>query len=1332
MKNIFKKIFSSTEVLRYSAGKKIIALLLFILSNNVNAQTCPPISYYVNFGTAMELQYGNSYSMGIYPPYITYGCYYDGYGEEQILKFNPPIGGNYQLTIVSSLSSPNYTYGSEPVNVLMRQTNGSCNVVNYACQWADSSSWNFSTYRAYYTINVPVAGVTYDLLLDAVDSSSWGTLYVTLQCAPLANVTAGNVTSNQATISFNCNCPNPAYLEYGPEGFNPGTGSVAGEGILISSATSPVTLTGLLPYTRYAVYIRTDCGGNSSGNGGVSFRTQQDCASAPVLQCGSLFDYSNIDNGIYGVWQNYGCGPTNNNTTEKIFRFTPPTSGMYNINYYACMCSANQASLYYKAASGSCDSTGWSCIGNIGTSVLPPLTLSWGPLVAGTTYLLMADGFYQGGWYRKYFSLTNQNVCTAPQLESITQSSVTSVSVNVPWPCTTCYGNNLTIEYGHQGFTPGTDANPGIGGTVINGITSFPITLNGLTSGNTYNVYARNNCGSPNGFSANSNMIAFTMCSKAPSYVTASPAGPRCAGNNITLTQSGGILAPGADYFWYMGSCGGTLMGTGSSIVVTPTVTTTYYVRAEAGCGNTICTAITITIDPVVSVTTSYPVTFCGPDYIYLYAYATYGSTFQWRLNGNIITGAISSSLSVSASGNYDCIATNACGSATSNIITVTVNTIPSASITAAGPTSFCAPGSVTLNANTGAGLLYQWQLNDNNVTGATSSSYAATATGNYNCLVTNSCGSVLSNYIHVQADVLPSAVATAGGPTSICMYSPVTLSVSTCYGCTYQWRQNGINISGATSYYRAVSATGNYDCFVTNTCGQRTSNSIAVTAVGYPPATITAAGATTFCSSGFVLLNANTGAGLTYQWRKDGAAISGATQSYYYANSSGGYNCFVTNICGLSSSNYITVTVQSTPVASITSGNPAVCSPNTSFLYATSSGWGWTYQWRLNGGNISGATSTAYYASVTGNYDLIVSNSCGSVTSNSISVTVNSALTATISATGSTTFCFPATITLNANTGSGLSYQWKLNGINISGATLSSYSASISGNYNCAVSNSCGSATSNSIAVTANVIPATPGSITGQTGGICGSTASYSISPVTYATTYNWIVPAGATITSGQGTTTVTISFISTFLSGTISVTASNSCGTSGSSGIAVTGIPAQPGAISGPTSVCQNQNNVIYSIAAVSGATSYTWTKPAGATINSGQGTTSVNIKFGKKSGTVTVKANRSCGSSAVRSLSVATPCREDVSNIADNDWEINVFPNPSDNDFTFVINSPENNSFSINIFDLAGRVVESHQNISGDKEIKCGERLIDGIYYAEIISGEERKIVKLVMQR
>jgi gliding motility-associated-like protein len=164
-----------------------------------------------------------------------------------------------------------------------------------------------------------------------------------------------------------------------------------------------------------------------------------------------------------------------------------------------------------------------------------------------------------------------------------------------------------------------------------------------------------------------------------------------------------------------------------------------------------------------------------------------------------------------------------------------------------------------------------------------------------------------------------------------------------------------------------------------------------------------------------------------------------------------------------------------------------------------------------------------------------------------------------------------------------------------------------------------------------------TPGAISGL-GTLCaGQSTTYSVGAVSGATSYSWTVPAGWTINSGQGTTSITVTAGAG--SGNICVTASNTCGTSSPSCLPVTvnTAPATPNPITGSASVCSGQS-LTYSIAAVSGATSYNWTVPAGWTITSGQGTTSITVTAGAATGNVCVTASNSCGTSAPRCLAVS----------------------------------------------------------------------------------------------
>ena len=163
--------------------------------------------------------------------------------------------------------------------------------------------------------------------------------------------------------------------------------------------------------------------------------------------------------------------------------------------------------------------------------------------------------------------------------------------------------------------------------------------------------------------------------------------------------------------------------------------------------------------------------------------------------------------------------------------------------------------------------------------------------------------------------------------------------------------------------------------------------------------------------------------------------------------------------------------------------------------------------------------------------------------------------------------------------------------------------------------------------------VPATePTSISGPTPVCSGTSNNYSCPAVANATGYTWSVPAGWTITSGQGTTSINVTAGAS--GGNICVEASNLCGTSTQQckAVTITTTPATPGAPSGTTTMCSGSTEA-YTTSGSAGATSYNWTFSSGSvgTINSGQGTTSVNTTIGSTSGNLCVTASNACGTSA-----------------------------------------------------------------------------------------------------
>ena len=122
------------------------------------------------------------------------------------------------------------------------------------------------------------------------------------------------------------------------------------------------------------------------------------------------------------------------------------------------------------------------------------------------------------------------------------------------------------------------------------------------------------------------------------------------------------------------------------------------------------------------------------------------GDLVQWTRNGANIPGATTSTYTATQKGAYAVVTSNDCASATSPPVNVIVNKNPSASITAGGPTTFCAGGNVLLTVTAVAGSTYQWFKGASAIPGATSLTYTATTTGNYKCRVTKTATGCFKN----------------------------------------------------------------------------------------------------------------------------------------------------------------------------------------------------------------------------------------------------------------------------------------------------------------------------------------------------------------------------------------------------------------------------------------------------------------------------------------------------------------------------------------------------------------------------------------------------------
>ena len=214
---------------------------------------------------------------------------------------------------------------------------------------------------------------------------------------------------------------------------------------------------------------------------------------------------------------------------------------------------------------------------------------------------------------------------------------------------------------------------------------------------------------------------------------------------------------------------------------------------------------------------------------------------YQWRRNTVNISGATKSIYSISSAqsghaGSYDCVVSNDVGNYTSAAALLTVNVPATVSVHPAAVTVYYdQPVTLTVQAAGTPTIMFQWRKNTVDIPMATSSSLTIStpSTGDaasYDCRVTNAYGSALSKAA-VLTVLGPPVVTVPPANATIERGQTATFTIAAKGTATlaYQWRKNGVPITGATTTKLTVanakdSDVTSYDCVVSNGYGRTTS----------------------------------------------------------------------------------------------------------------------------------------------------------------------------------------------------------------------------------------------------------------------------------------------------------------------------------------------------------------------------------------------------------------------------------------------------------------------------------------------------------------------------